>query len=248
MGIDDVGISGQRGFPDTSFSAIVRARDPDAPEYRQHLGRLIERYWKPVYCVIWHSWTRDPQEAKDLTQDFFATVVLDRGLLASYYPELGSFRSLVRAALGNFMKVTRRDAGRIKRGGGIAILSLDDLGSDPADLALADPGQTPEQLFDAAWNEMVVRRAIDQLREHLTAAGKAATFEAFSRYEIDGERETLSYADLGATLGMTAGQVRNALAESRALLRQLVTEIVREYVVVDDTAGLAAELAHLLGA
>lgn len=246
MGVSDTGIQGEREFPSTSWSAIRKAQDPGSPEYERHLRRLIELYWRPVYCVIRHGWTRGNDDAKDLTQEFFATVVLDRELVRSYVPERGSFRSLLRAAITSFMRNVARDAGRQKRGGGVSPLSLDAFGLDTLE-ALPDADKmSPEQIFDTTWNQVVMAEAVGLLARKLEAEGKAQAFEVFRRYDLEGDSADLSYAALGAKLGLSGPQVKHALQHARATFREIVTDIVRGYV--DGPEDLAAELRSLFGA
>ena len=46
------------------------------------IGTLIEAYWKPVYKYLRIKWHLDPDEAADLTQDFF-TNALEKDVLGS---------------------------------------------------------------------------------------------------------------------------------------------------------------------
>jgi DNA-directed RNA polymerase specialized sigma24 family protein len=245
MGLTETGISGDREFPSTSWSAIRHAQDPGSPEYERHLRRLVEMYWRPVYCVIRHAWAKTNDDAKDLTQEFFASVVLDRELVRTYVPERGSFRALLRAAISSFMHNVVRDAGRLKRGGGMKPLPLDAAGDGLDGLPDVDK-LTPEQVFDLAWNQVVMTQAIELLEKKLTAEGKPAAFSVFRRYDLDGGSAELSYATLGAELGLTAPQVKHALLHARGVFRDIVTDIVRGYV--DGPEDLAAELRSLFGA
>jgi DNA-directed RNA polymerase specialized sigma24 family protein len=112
MGVSDDGISGGREFPPTSWSLILHARDPASPTYTRYLRRLVELYWRPIYCVVRHASRGSHEDAKDLTQEFFATVIFDRELLIKYVPERGSFRTLLRAALTSFMRDAARASAR----------------------------------------------------------------------------------------------------------------------------------------
>ncbi len=244
MGIDDTGISGNREFPETAWSMIRHARDPGSAEYTRHLKRLVELYWRPVYFVIRYSWAKTDDDAKDLAQEFFATVIFDWELLRSYVPERGSFRGLLRAALTSFMRNTIRDAGRQKRGGGMPTLSLNDdhgIGDHIPDAAAL----TPDQIFDVAWNQVVMGRAVAMLEKKLIEEGRTSTFTVFRRYDLEGDSATHSYSALGAELGLSVPQIKHALGHARALFRDIVTEVVRGYV--DGPDELAAELRSLFG-
>lgn len=248
MGVSYSGIHGAHEFPATSWSVIVNARDPDHPQYARTLHRLIELYWKPVYCVIRHARRCGPDDAKDLTQAFFTDVVLDRSLLANYRQERGSFRSLLRAAIANYLQDEARFRDRKKRGGGTVPLSLDGWGDLEPELGELPDARSlsPEQLFDLAWNEAVMSTGLSRLEARLAAEGKQTAFELFKRYDVDGESESLSYEALGRAAGLSVPQVKHALLLARGAFREIVTELVRGYV--DDSADLAAELRHLFGA
>jgi RNA polymerase sigma factor (sigma-70 family) len=244
VSVSDSGIKGDRGFPATASSIFRNLKDPGAPDYQRNLQRLVELYWKPVYCVIRHAGPRDNQDAKDLTQDFFAGHVIGGRLLSAFEPDRGSFRSLLRSAVINFLRMQARDAGRHKRGGGAVVVALDrDIDPDTERLIAEGRGLSPEQLFDAAWNHVVVTRAMELLRARLAAEGKETSFEVLRRYDLERGREQDSYADVGRELGLSPDQVRHALVHARAALREIVTDIARDYV--DGVDDLVEELRQL---
>lgn len=243
MGVSDVGIDGATQFPPTSWSAIRHASDPGSPEYARHLEALIRRYWRPVYCLIRFGWRRDADDAKDLTQEFFADVVLDRALLASSAPERGSFRGLVRTAVTRFMHNVVRDAGRRKRGGAAHVLSLSEV--DLERLEAPANVDSPEAIFDAAWNRGVLADAVERLRTSFVETGRATAFEAFRLHDLASDEPAPTYAAIGEALSLSVPQVKHALRLARAELHRIVTEIVREYVA--DPDEMEPELRALLG-
>jgi RNA polymerase sigma factor (sigma-70 family) len=243
VGVDETGIAGRRDFPATHWSAIRHARDPESPEHRRHLQALVEIYWKPVYAVVRQAFGRGQADAKDLTQEFFAEVVLARALPSGFDPDRGSFRVFLRTALARFMSNEARYAGRLKRGGGERPIALD--GVD--DEALAAPpegaGLAPDEAFDRAWNRAVMERAVAELERRLVADGKAGAFAIWKRYDLEGGSAELSYGELGRSFGLSAAQVKNALVHARGVFRDAVTDVVRGYV--DGPEDLAEELRHL---
>src|SRR5262245_10956908 len=70
----DVRVSSMQ-FPPTRLSVVARTRSHDEETRRVALGTLIEAYWKPVYKYLRIKWRLDPDEAADLTQDFFTTAL-----------------------------------------------------------------------------------------------------------------------------------------------------------------------------
>lgn len=238
------GSDGGREFPSTSWSAVLHARDPGSPEHRRNLERLVAIYWRPVYWVIRRRWARSDDEAKDLTQEFFASAVLDGTVMQNFQPGLGSFRSYLRGALSNFMGHVVEAAARLKRGGNAVTLSLDASGRDVLEGIPDTASLSPEAAFDAAWNRFVLMRAVEGLERRLVAEGKATVFAAFRRYELEGEAQDLSYVDLGRDLGLSADQVKHGLVRARKLLRESLAEVLREYV--GDPRALAEEMKATL--
>ena len=60
-------------FPDTCWSLIQRCQSVEP--VRGEFDQLIRRYWPPVYYFVSRNWTRNREEAKDLTQAFFLTFI-----------------------------------------------------------------------------------------------------------------------------------------------------------------------------
>jgi RNA polymerase sigma factor (sigma-70 family) len=242
MGLTGDGIGGARDFPSTMWSAICHARDASSPDYARNLSLLVEAYWRPVYVVIRYSYGRTHDEAKDLTQDFFATVVLGGALLTSFAPERGSFRKLLRAAITNFMRNAERDAGRLKRGGDLTFVSFEegDLGNDPS----AQDAESPEACFDQSFRRVVMAQVLAQVRVRLLEQGRAEALDIFTRHDLAEQDRAPSYRELGDALGLSVDQVKHALRQARDVFLMSVTHVVRGYV--DGPDELASEVRALL--
>ena len=81
--------SGQ--FPSTHWSLIKRAGSPGTPQARVALAELCSAYWYPIYAFIRRK-GNGPDQALDLTQDFFARL-LEKGIIAAAEPGKGRFRA-----------------------------------------------------------------------------------------------------------------------------------------------------------
>ena len=113
-----------RQLPVTSHTALASIRSGDPARRDAELEKLVQLYWKPVYSLIRRAWAATNEDAKDLTQDFFATVVLQDNFAERYTPARGSFRGYLKGALRNFLSKRSRDDSREKRGGGVRVTSL----------------------------------------------------------------------------------------------------------------------------
>ena len=112
-----------------------------------------------------------PEQARDLTQGFFA-LFLERRDVEAVDPSRGRFRSYLLAAVKNFLANEKARALALKRGAGAVPLSLsfdDDSGLnfEPVD------ERTPEDDFERQWALAILRRALERLREEQAARGRS---------------------------------------------------------------------------
>jgi RNA polymerase sigma factor (sigma-70 family) len=222
-------------FPTTQWSRVISAGDPDAPQAKESLAELCRSYWYPLYAYIRRR-GYDPDQAKDLTQDFFARI-LEKGLFAEADPDRGRFRSFLRTVCAHFLANQRDWEQARKRGGGRTILPIDaSLAEGQYTRELAD-SLTPERIFDRSWALTLLGLVLDQLGREYDEAGKKATFEVL-RGMLAGDTEESSYAAVGARLGMTEGAARVAAHRLRRrygeLLRREIAATLANPDEIDD--------------
>lgn len=230
-------------FPTTQWSRVISAGDPDAPQAQESLAELCTAYWYPLYAYIRRR-GHDPEQAKDLTQDFFARI-LEKGLLAEADPARGRFRSFLRTVCVHFL-ANRRDWDQArKRGGGRTIVPIDAVGAEGQYARELADGLTPERIFDRSWALTLLGRVLEQLGREYDEAGKAATFEAL-RDMLDGDPEASSYAAVAARLGTTEGAARVAALR----LRRRYGELIRQEIAATlaDPAQVDEEIRDLFAA
>ncbi|HXU79944.1 MAG TPA: hypothetical protein VN914_01015, partial [Polyangia bacterium] len=63
-------------FGSTHWSEVMMAAAGGTPEAGSALARLCEAYWFPLYAYLRRRHT--PEDAQDLTQEFFTREVLTR--------------------------------------------------------------------------------------------------------------------------------------------------------------------------
>ena len=181
------------------------------------LERVITLYWKPVYRFIRLKFHKNNEDAKDLTQGFFATA-LQRDFFARFDPCKASFRTYVRMAVERFAANQHAAENRQKRGGHFEFEALD------PEQAIA--GESPEEAFEREWQRQLFSLAVDDLRGHCEACGKQLQFHIFQDYDL-AQGERLSYAQLAVRHGISEPSVTNHLAWARRMLRGFVTERLR---------------------
>ncbi len=222
-------------FPSTHWSRVLAAGKPDAPEALEALTNLCESYWYPIYAYVRRK-GHPPEQAQDLTQDFFA-YVLERDLLAKADPERGRFRGFLRIVCARHLSGERERAGARKRGGGKTAWSIDV--SDAEGRYSREPSHelTPERIFDQTWALTLLGRVFDQLRSEYDAAGRAAIFDEL-RLVLTGASQPDSYATIALRLATSEGAVRVAVHRLRGrygiLLRQEIAATVDDPDQIDD--------------
>ncbi|MBZ5581217.1 MAG: sigma-70 family RNA polymerase sigma factor [Acidobacteriia bacterium] len=209
-----------RRFPSTRRS-LIRAAGGGGAAAREALDAVIAVYWKPLYKYIRVKWNRGNEDAKDLVQGFFAAL-LQQDLLAKFDPSVASFRTYLRACADRFVMKQDESAGRLKRGGGVDLVTLD-FDSAERELALAGRAESPEDLFHREWQRQIFSLAIDDLREACAAAGKDREFRIFEQYDL-AETERPRYEDLAREHGVPVTGVTNALAWARRELRRFARQ------------------------
>ena len=92
-------------FATTHWSQVVAAADNDSAVARTALSELCESYWYPLYAFARRTGS-DPDDARDLTQGFFAEL-LAKGYLAQADSSRGRFRTFLLAAFRHFRSKER---------------------------------------------------------------------------------------------------------------------------------------------
>ena len=210
----DTAIGGPRDhFPSTQVSLLEAATAGMASEA---MDRVIALYWKPVYRYIRLKFHKNNEDAKDLTQGFFAAA-LQRDFFARFDPAKASFRTYLRMAVERFAANEYAAANRLKRGGDIQFEPVGDQAAATA---------SPEQAFEREWQHQLFSLALDDLRAHCDDSGKQLQFLLFQAYDLaDAERP--SYAELALRHAIPETSVTNYLVWARRMLREFVTERLR---------------------
>ncbi len=211
-----------RAFEPTQWTLVLRARRGA----REALDRLLRAYWKPAYFYV-RRWGADVEDAKDLTQGFFAEA-LRRNFLKGVSQEKGRFRSFLLAALRHFL-VNEAEAGRArKRGGGKAPLPLDFVDAE----SLYRPAKGgPEAAFHREWALTVLERALVALAEELPKE----RFEAVKAHLSPGDAP--AYEETARSLGTGVTDVKNLLHRAKGRYRELIREEARAGLADGQDAG-----------
>lgn len=225
----------------TQWSQVLAARDGSDTEARAALESLCQTYWQPLYAYIRHQGS-DPDEARDLTQGFFAEL-LERDFLADVDPEKGRFRSFLLASLRHYLSHERDRARALKRGGGTTTLSLDVEVGEAGYALRPTEALTPVDVFERRWAMTVLDRAMQRLQTEAGADGNGSQFKELKQYLTSAEPQA-PYREAGEALGISEGAVATAVHRLRQRYGQCLRAEIAETVV--NPAEIGDELRHML--
>ncbi len=234
-------------FKTTQWSVVLSARrESDVAhdtDWREALESLCRQYWYPLYAYLRRKGYR-PEDAQDLTQGFFASLI-EKDYLQAVDPQRGRFRWFMMDAIGKFASKWQAAEKAQKRGGDRKILSIDfDTGEaryarEPVD------AWTPERLFDREWALRLLTQALDLLRDDFKQQGKLRHFDMLKAY-LSADSRPPSYAQTAGELGLSLTAAKVAIHRVRERYRETIRRLVAD--TLDPSESLDDEIDQLLAA
>lgn len=222
---------------------MIAAGGGEGSAARQALAALCETYWYPLYAYLRRR-GHDADDARDLTQAFLASLLERRGF-ENLHRERGRFRAFLLASLQHFIANDAAHRRALKRGGGVAPLSL--TFDDAEGRYRHEPAEpmTPERIFDRRWALTVIEGVFQRLRATWRQAGRAEEFDAL-RDGLLGEAPAGGYAAVADRLGTTEGAVKVAVHRLRRAFQKELKRQIAETVL--DPAEVDDEIRYLIRA
>jgi len=226
-------------FLTTRWTRVCLAK-ADSDEGRKALGDLCEAYYEPVVAYLRRVF-RDADAAREMSHAFFAEV-LAGGALHTAAQDRGRFRSYLLGAVKHFVGHQREAAGRLKRGGGLSSVSLDD---DEAAEVPDSRQLSPGAEFDRQWAMTVIARSMSALRAECVAEGRGPFFDTVHGI-LNGHASHGDQTRLAATCGMNSDAFRMAVSRLRKRLRDCVKAEVAG--TLEDPTAVQEEMEALFAA
>jgi RNA polymerase sigma factor (sigma-70 family) len=228
-------IGGPSGkFPATRWSAVLAARSNDPAERKRALEIIIAAYWKPIYKYTRIRWGKTDEDAKDLTQEFFARLI-EKKFLDDFNPSKARLRTFLRVCVDHFIANEAKAAKRLKRGGAAEHISLDftlaesELARANMSLTAAASPERIDEFLEQEFLRSLFGLAVEDLRRYCESHGKQTQFRLFEIYDLeDAQPQRPSYADLAARFKIAVTDVTNYLAFARREFRRIALEKLRE--------------------
>lgn len=230
-------------FETTRWSVVKAAASNHPSQARQAFETLCSTYWYPIYVYVRRR-GNSAEDAKDLTQEFFARF-LEKDYLKEVDPAKGKFRSFLLASVNHFLSNEADRAKTFKRGGGVTFLPLDFAGAEERHIKGSAQDLSPEKLFDRAWALSLLEVSLTRLRQECVKSGKTEHFDRM-KGTLTGEDDRLPYRALGAELGLSEGAVKVAVHRLRRRYRDILIEEIAQTLAQGES--VEEELRHLLSA
>ncbi len=213
-------------FPETgSYLAGLKADDFQAR--REVIGKLIERYWKPVYCYL-RRLGYQQADAADLTQAFF-TKAIEKDAFGKADPQRGRFRGFLLTSLKNYIVDVKRQS---RKKSSIPLeegLSLNENAVEDGGFKVSESDEQACEVFHNVWINELVQRVLHRQQQEWACRNRQKHFEIFLLRKIgpalEGSRRP-TLKELADRFGITPRQVANfGVTAQRAFVRMLKEEI-----------------------
>jgi RNA polymerase sigma-70 factor (ECF subfamily) len=230
-------------FATTRWSVVLAAGQAGTPSAAEAVDQLCRAYWYPLYAFARRS-GHSPADAEDAIQSFFAALIAKNSLRLAD-PARGRFRTFLLAALQNFLTREWHRQRSQKRGGGLPLLSVEELGPEALYARESTHALSPEQLYDRAWAWQLLERARARLRHEYARRGHAERFALLESF-LPGETSDLTYAEAGRQLGLSEGTIKAEVHRFKKRYGTLLRAMIAP--TVDGTEDIEAELQALVAA
>jgi DNA-directed RNA polymerase specialized sigma24 family protein len=231
-------------FASTRWSVVRHAADSQTSSEHalSALSELCQIYWRPVYLFL----RRDGyafQDAEDLTQGFFAHLIENRAYTRAD-PQKGRFRAFLLGALKYFIADVRKRERAQKRGGGAALLPLDDAVIAEAEARAVELERwSADRVYEREWAAALLREALNRLAAECALGGKKDLFESLKSHLSPGSDARVPYEQLASRLGRPAATLRSDVARLRERFGAILREEVQSTLL--DAANVDGELRYL---
>ena len=231
---------GPIAFTTTHWSVVLAAQGP-SPAAQAALEKLCTTYWRPIYGFVRRQGV-GPEEARDLTQGFFA-LLLERRDFDAVRKEKGRLRSYLLTSLKHFLTNEHNRAMAIKRGAGQRLIPLGDLGEH--DRVGFDLSETlpPDAIYERRWALSVLDQVLARLGDEYRSAGNIQLFDRLQK-SLTNEPDRATPAQTADDFGMTESAVRQASYRLRQRYRQVLREEIAHTVLA--AGDVEDELRHLV--
>jgi RNA polymerase sigma factor (sigma-70 family) len=195
----------------TRASIFIRLKTTDAQPRELAWQQFYQRY-APVISSYAYRNGANRQLAEEVVQDVICGF-FEASPRFVYEPARGRFRSYLKACVVRTLQ--RRKLAR-DRARAVQVDDIEDVS--------VGRGSGDDELWEKLWQQQILLRAMERVREHYTRKGKLLTFQAFEQNVVKG----MSAPDTARSLGMNVSSVHTAKARVTEKLREVRAQLEDE--------------------
>lgn len=234
------GDGGAGRLPTTRWTVVMAAGRDAAEIRRQALSELCAMYWTPVYGFI-RAMGRRPDEARDLTQGFFTTRLLEKNDLSEADASRGKFRHWLLAAVKSYLANDLERARAKRHDRGTRLISINAAEFEGRYLMQMGHHVTPERIFERRWAMVLLEQTLTKLQQGYEKRGEGLLFEKMKPLLV--HAGTDRYQAIAEELGMREEAFHIAVCRCRARFQDRIRAEVAE--TVRDEDEIEEELRYL---
>lgn len=229
-------------FPETMWSMINLASSEARTGSREHMGRLLETYWQPMYAHVRYKRV-EHQRAEDLVQEF-SLQILDNDLLTIADPAKGKFRTLLLTALDRFVVSRFRYETAAKRA------PEKSTSLEAAEVDITESEAPPASAaFDRAYALDVIAQVLSKMKEECEASSEEARWNVFEQRVVGPMLDNADVPDYATLAEMyklkDEKAAMNLLVTAKRQFTRILRKRVQDYVTrnpdLDDYVDLVAK-------
>lgn len=228
-------------FPTTQWTVIRRVQQGGEADATAAMEEICRQYWFPVYA-FYRRYGFRAMDAEDLAQEFFRACI-NRNTIQAARKEKGRLRSFMLNMLRDLAANHLRQEATLKRGGGTAIVSLEENEAEALFSREVSKGENPSSLFDRAWAKRLLAAATERLRADFEKGDNLDDYEQLKEYLPLAEAST-PYGEAARRLGVSEGTLRLQIHRMRKRWARHIDAEIAE--TVNDPAERLAEREYLL--
>ena len=230
-------------FATTHWSVVMDAGWAADGEGEAALSRLCREYWPPLYAYVRRR-GHSPEEAQDLTQEFFARLI-GKQYVRQADRQRGRFRTFLLGALKHFLANEWDKLKTVKRGGRQAFVSWEALHEEEPGIQEPFHEATADKEYDRRWAIVLLRQALEALRRECVGNGEPQLFDALRGRLVEPDATGApSWREQAAALGLSEGAVKMRAHRLRRRFGELLREAVSRTVSTPEE--VEGEVRHLL--
>ncbi|MFC1792700.1 hypothetical protein ACFL3Q_03840 [Planctomycetota bacterium] len=227
----------QEAFLTTQWSLIENIK-ADEDRDKILIGFLLRQYWKPVYCYLRRKGFKN-EDAKDLAQDFFHEVVLNKDMVGRADQTKGRFRSFLLFALNEYLTKQRIRERARKRIPKEKLVSLNVTG-EPT-LPQSVEKASAEESYHYAWLSALLERVLVDVRTECYRQGMETHWKLFYHRivgPIMGGQTPASLTDVSQEHGVgDTKKASNMIITIKRRFRTVLMQHVRRTLLSGDQAS-----------